>query len=210
MFFGPWETYFLLAEAALRGWNAGISAQEAYEAGIRANLEYLDLDEYADEYINSESYNRVGTSVKFTHTAEPANYTINYTDPVSGTQKTIEYKYPVASKTLYGKALNDQLAKIITQKYIANTPYLPLENWSDHRRLGLPFWELPVSTTDFPYLMDGAKNAYLTGQKVGCYAQRMNYPNSFKNASPEQYQNAIQLMGMTNENTITPLWWAMK
>ena len=208
VFFGPWETYFLLAEAALRGWNAGISAQDAYEAGIKINFEYLNISDNYNEYINSESYNRVGTSVKFTHTAEPQNYTINYTDPVSGTQK--KYKYPEASKTLYGKALNDQLAKIITQKYIANTPWLPLENWSDHRRLGLPFWELPVSTTDFPYLMDGAKNAYLTGQKVGCYAQRMNYPNSFKNASPEQYQNAIQLMGMTNENTITPLWWAKK
>ena len=38
----------------------------------------------------------------------------------------------------------------------------------------------------------------------------MNYPNSFKNASPEQYKNALSLMGMTNENTITPLWWAIK
>ena len=31
VFFGPWETYFLLAEAAVRGWNAGIGAQTAYE-----------------------------------------------------------------------------------------------------------------------------------------------------------------------------------
>jgi len=211
VFFGPWETYFLLAEAAVRGWNAGIGAEEAYNAGIRASFEYLNIDANYEAYINSEDYNRVGTSVKFTHTAEPANYTINYTDPVSGTTKTTEYKYPDANKLLYkGKKLNDQLTKIITQKFIANTPWLPLENWSDHRRLGLPFWELPVSTTDFPYLMDGAKNAYLTGQKPGCYAQRMNYPNSFKNASPEQYQNALQLMGMTNENTITPLYWAIQ
>ena len=211
VFFGPWETYFLLAEAAVRGWSAGIGAEDAYNAGIRASFEYLNIDANYEAYINSEDYNRVGTSVKFTHTAEPANYTINYTDPVSGTIKTTEYKYPDANKLLYkGKKLNDQLTKIITQKFIANTPWLPLENWSDHRRLGLPFWELPVSTTDFPYLMEGAKNAYLTGQKPGCYAQRMNYPNSFKNASPEQYQNAIQLMGMSNENTITPLYWAIQ
>ncbi|MBQ9192374.1 MAG: SusD/RagB family nutrient-binding outer membrane lipoprotein [Bacteroidales bacterium] len=211
VFFGPWETYFLLAEAAVRGWNTGISAEQAYNAGIKASFEYLDIDENYDAYINSEDYNRVGTSVKFSHTAEPSNYTINYTDPVSGTVKTTEYKYPDANKVMYkGKKLNDQLTKIITQKFIANTPWLPLENWSDHRRLGLPFWELPVSTTDFPYLMEGAKNAYKTGQKPGCYAQRMNYPNSFKNASPEQYQNAISLMGMTNENTITPLWWAIQ
>ena len=211
VFFGPWETYFLLAEAAVRGWNAGIGAEEAYNNGIKASFEYLNIADNYAAYINSEDYNRVGTSVKFTHTAEPANYTINYMDPVSGTMKTTEYKYPDANKLLYkGKKLNDQLTKIITQKFIANTPWLPLENWSDHRRLGLPFWELPVSSTDFPYLMDGAKNAYLTGQKPGCYAQRMNYPNSFKNASPEQYQNALQLMGMSNENTITPLYWAIQ
>lgn len=210
VFFGPWETYFLLAEAAVRGWNAGIGAQAAYEAGIKASFEYLNVDANYDAYINSEDYNRVGTSVKFTHTTEPANYTINYTDPVSGTTKTVEYKYPVASKTLYGKALNDQLAKIITQKYIANTPWLPLENWSDHRRTGLPFWELAVSSTEFPYLAEGAKNAYQTGQKPGFYAQRMNYPNSFKNANPDEYKHALELMGMTNENTITPLWWAIQ
>ncbi len=211
VFFGPWETYFLLAEAAVRGWSAGIGAEAAYNAGIKASFEYLNIESNYDAYINSEDYNRVGTSVKFSHTAEPANYTINYKDPVSGDIKTMQYKYPDASKIMYkGGKLNDQLTKIITQKFIANTPWLPLENWSDHRRLGLPFWELPVSSTDFPYLMEGAKNAYLTGQKSGCYAQRMNYPNSFKNASPEQYQNAISLMGMTNENTITPLWWAIK
>ena len=211
VFFGPWETYFLLAEAAVRGWNAGMGAQAAYEAGIKASFEYLNVDANYEAYINSEDYNRVGTSVKFTHTAEPANYTINYKDPVSGSMKTMEYKYPDANKILYkGKKLNDQLTKIITQKFIANTPWLPQENWCDHRRTGLPFWELPVTTTDFPYLMEGAKTAYLTGQKPGCYAQRMNYPNSFKNASPEQYKKALSLMGMTNENTITPLWWAIK
>ena len=116
----------------------------------------------------------------------------------------------MASKTLYGKALNDKLAKIITQKYIANTPWLPLENWSDHRRTGLPFWEIPVGSTEFPFLDGWTKESYKNGQKVGYYAQRMNYPNSFKNASPEEYQRALSHMGMTNENTVTPLWWAIQ
>lgn len=211
VFFGPWETYFLLAEAAVRGWNAGIGAQAAYEAGIKASFEYLKVDSNYDAYINSEDYNRVGTSVKFTHTTEPTNYTINYTDPVAGAIKTTEYKYPDANKILYkGKKLNDQLTKIITQKYIANTPWLPLENWSDHRRLGLPFWELPVGSTEFPFLDGWTKTSYQSGQKPGFHAQRMNYPNSFKNASPDQYNKALGHMGMTNENTITPLWWAIQ
>ena len=210
VFFGPWETYFLLAEAALRGWNVGIGDQAAYEAGIKASFDYLSVGANYNAYINSEDYNRVGTSVKYTHTTEPTNYTIEYTDPVSNTRKTMEYKYPVASKTLYGKALNDKLTKIITQKYIANTPWLPLENWSDHRRTGLPFWEIPVSSTEFNYLDGWTKESYKTGQKAGYYAQRMNYPNSFKNANPEEYKHALTLMGMTDENTVTPLWWAKK
>ena len=210
VFFGPWETYFLLAEAAVRGWNAGIGAQTAYEAGIKSSFEYLNVDANYEAYINSEDYNRVGTSVKFTHTTEPQDYTIEYLDPVSNTMKTMTYKYPVASKTLYGKALNDQLTKIITQKFIANTPWLPLENWSDHRRTGLPFWEMPCGSTEFPYLNGWTKTSYQTGQKVGFYAQRMNYPNSFKNANPTEYKHALELMGMTDENTVTPLWWAKK
>ena len=116
----------------------------------------------------------------------------------------------MASKTLYGKALNDKLTKIITQKYIANTPWLPLENWSDHRRTGLPFWEIPVSSTEFNYLNGWTKESYKNGQKVGYYAQRMNYPNKFKNANPTEYEHAKTLMGMSDENTVTPLWWAKK
>lgn len=35
---GPSEAYLLLAEAALRGWYSGSSAQEAYEKGVRAGM----------------------------------------------------------------------------------------------------------------------------------------------------------------------------
>ena len=80
----------------------------------------------------------------------------------------------------------------------------------DHRRTGLPFWEIPVGSTEFPFLDGWTKESYKNGQKVGYYAQRMNYPNSFKNASPEEYQRALSHMGMTNENTVTPLWWAIQ
>lgn len=35
---GPSETYLLLAEAALRGWYTGMTAQAAYNAGVRAGM----------------------------------------------------------------------------------------------------------------------------------------------------------------------------
>ena len=169
------------------------------------------MSSLAADYINSENYNRVGTSVKFSHTDEPIDYEIDYYDAVAKAVKKTTYHYPVASKTLYGKALNDQLTKIITQKYIANTPWLPLETWSDHRRTGLPFWEIPVSSTEYNFLDGWTKDSYKNGQKAGYYPGRMNYPAKFNNASPEQYQHALELMGMTDgEKTCTPLWWAKK
>lgn len=210
VYFGPWETYFLLAEAAVRGWNAGISAEDAYNKGIKADFDYLNLSHLYDAYINSEDYNRVGTSVKFSHTAEPVNYEIAYKDGYTGEDKTTTYKYPDANKILYaGHKLNDQLTKIITQKFIANMPYLPLENWSEHRRLGLPFWEMPSGTSLVSYMPDWTQTSYQTGQKWGHYPQRMVYPNSLKNADPKEYEHALELLGATDNTAMDPIWWAI-
>ena len=77
---------------------------------------------------------------------------MTYVDGYSKEQKTITYEYPTASKTLYGKALNDHLTKIITQKFIAQTPYLVLEMWSDFRRLGLPFFEIPANESSMTWI----------------------------------------------------------
>ncbi len=45
------EVHFKIAEAAYRGWNTGgISAQQAYEAGVAASLEEYGLDGF-DDYI---------------------------------------------------------------------------------------------------------------------------------------------------------------
>src|SRR5690606_36326915 len=61
VFFGNWETYFLLAEAALKGWNVNTSAEAAYENGVKASFAYMGVSQYVNEYLNSTDYNRVGT-----------------------------------------------------------------------------------------------------------------------------------------------------
>lgn len=209
VFFGPWETYFLLAEASLYGWNTGTTAEAAYNNGIKASFEYTGFGAHYDSYINSENYNRVGTSVKFSHTAEPTAVQMSVTDGYTGAESTVAYNYPNAANILYkGKKLNDQLTKIITQKYIANTPWLPLENWSDHRRLGLPFWEIPTSSTTLSYMPEWSQTSYQGAQKPGYFIQRMKYPSSLNNADPTGYQQAVDLLGGT-ETTVTPLWWAI-
>lgn len=213
-FFGPWETYFLLAEAAVRGWNAGIGAEQAYNKGIELSLEYNGLGDLYQDYISSESYNRVGTSVKFSHTTEPVATEMDAIDYTTGQPIKVMYQYPDASKILYkGHKLNDALTKIMTQLYIANTPYLPLENWSNHRRLGLPFFEIPVSVSTITYMPAWSQNSYKEAQTIAMFPQRMQYPASLGNADAAGYEAAKDLLKADypegGDDSMTPLWWAI-
>lgn len=213
IYFAPWESYFLLAEAAEYGWISNITPKEAYELGIRSSFEYFGVSEYADEYINSTNRNRLGTSVAFDDTVEPTSEVMTYRDGYTNTDQIQEvvYNYPTASKTLYGKAMNDHLTKIITQKYIAQMPYQVLEIWNDHRRLGLPFFEIPANESDLigsDMVNVLKKDSWKNGQQWDFYPQRMRYPTTLDNADPENYQKAVELLG-GSDVIITPLWWSL-
>ena len=47
---------------------------------LRLVLSIMLIDQVGD-YLSSQKYNRVGTSVAFDHTTEAKSYTIRYTDP---------------------------------------------------------------------------------------------------------------------------------
>lgn len=214
VYFGPWETYFLVAEALVRGWVTpaevgGITAKEAYNKGIELSFLHFDVSEYYAEYITSEKYNRVGTSVAFDHTTPATTATMKYIDGYTNKEETVSYQYPDGSKSFYSGELNDQLSKIITQKYIAQMPYLVQECWSDFRRVGLPFFELPANEkmmtgTD---MTEWRPESYTSGQSWKYFPQRMRYPTTFNNASPTEYEHALQLLGGAN-TTMVPLWWS--
>lgn len=213
IYFAPWESYFLLAEAAEYGWISNITPKEAYVLGIRSSFEYFGVSEYADQYINSTTRNRLGTSVAFDDTVEPTSEVMTYRDGYTNTDQIQEvvYNYPTASKTLYGKAMNDHLTKIITQKYIAQMPYQVLEIWNDHRRLGLPFFEIPANESDLigsDMVNVLKKDSWKNGQQWDFYPQRMRYPTTLDNADPENYQKAVELLG-GSDVIITPLWWSL-
>ena len=215
VFFGAWESHFLLAEAALYGWATdGVSDEQAYKNGVRASFDYFGVSEFAEDYLASEDYNRVGTSVKYTHTAEPASFQATYKDGYNqkAGDKTVTYNYPDASKILYpGKKLNDKLTKIITQKYLAQMPYVVQEVWSDHRRLGLPFFDLPANTATVMTgsdLTDWRNNSWEAGQSWKYYPQRMRYPQSLLTSDEAAYNHALELLG-GKDNTVTPLWWSL-
>lgn len=209
IFFAHWETYFLLAEAAVRGWTVPMSGKDAYEAGIDANFAYWGVSGFAAAYKASTDFNRLGTSVSWNHVAEPpASYAMDYADGYTNTPGTVNILYPVNNLYKGGAVKNDLLAKIITQKYIAQVPWLPLEGWSDHRRLGLPFFENPNIENPLPNLPDLTSATYMTSN-VKFFPQRLAYPSSLKNTNAKGYNQAVQALGGA-DNVRTPLWWAKK
>lgn len=224
VFFGPWETYFLLAEAALYGWNTnGMSDKTAYENGVKASFEYLEINGVVDQYLESTSYNRIGTSVAYEHNDEVQNVTMNfvglegnlaegpsYTNPDLKALHMVEaplvssvtYKYP----TGFYATNNDKLTKIITQKYIAQCPWLPLEAWSDYRRLGLPFQENPFRDKEIvtmPWYTDFTKASL---QNI---PGRLPFPQSLIINNKIGYESGVVALGGKDVPN-TPLWWAKK
>lgn len=209
IFFGDWETYFLLAEGAVRGWSTPMNAKTAYENGVKASFAYWGLDNWADDYLTSDSYNRAGTSVRFDHTTEPVDgVSMNYIDGYTNQAGTTTMNYPDNTIYMNGQVKNDALTKIITQKYLAQLPWLPLEAWNDHRRLGLPFFENPAVDLPLTDLPDLNSSNYMTNS-VKFFPQRLKYPSSLENSNPEGYQQAVGFLGGPDA-VLTPLWWAKK
>ncbi len=207
VFFGPWETYFLLAEGAVRGWAVPLNAKDAYETGISKSFEYWGISQYLTTYLTSIDYNRSGTSVNWENTTEPgSNHTMNYVDGFTGTAGTASINYPVNNLYKSGSVKNDQLTKIITQKFIAQSPWLPLETWSDHRRLGLPFFENVIIESPIQTL-PALTSANYTTSNIKFFPQRMKYPSGLQNSNSTGYKQATDALG-GSDDILTPLWWA--
>lgn len=208
IFLPEWETYFLIAEAAERGWTVPMTGKAAYEAGIKASFAYHGAD-FVDEYLSSEAYNRVGTSVAWDHTTDPSpTVTMSYVDGYKKQQGSYTYHYPEAKSRLYKKAMNDHLTKIITQKFIANTPWLPLETWSDHRRLGLPFFETPAVEKPLDNMLQLTKTNYET-VSIEFYPQRVSLPSVISAGNKSGYASALQALG-GKDGVFVPIYWAKK
>lgn len=111
------ECYFLRAEAALRGWNAGGTARDFYEAGVKASF-----DEWgaagADAYLGNSSsvpaafVDAVGNA----SAAAPSSITVAYND---------------------SDDFETNLERIMTQKWIAVFPN-GCEAWAEYRRTRYP------------------------------------------------------------------------
>ena len=106
--------------------------------------------------------------------------------------------------------MNDHLTKIITQKFIANTPWLPLETWNDHRRLGLPFFETPAVEKSLDNMPQLTASSYST-VAIDYYPQRLPLPSSIESGNKPGYESALKVLGGADKDKVfTPLYWAKK
>lgn len=112
------ESYFLQAEAALKGYIDG-DAQEFYQNGIAASFEYLETEELRDTD-NDPSTDPVLVE------ADPEDY---YTQNI---------------ENVSWSASSNKLEAIITQKWIALNGLNGFEAWIEYNRTGYPS-DLPIS-----------------------------------------------------------------
>ena len=110
------EVSFLKAEGALRGWNMGVTSEDAYKQGI-----FLSFDQYSvpgvTEYLKKESLPAI------------------YVDPIKN--KSVNPVSTITVKWDETDQFEEQLERIMTQKWIAVFPN-GNEAWAEFRRTGYP------------------------------------------------------------------------
>ncbi|MDR0505195.1 MAG: SusD/RagB family nutrient-binding outer membrane lipoprotein [Dysgonamonadaceae bacterium] len=190
------ETYFLKAEAALRGWIQGgeTEAKAQYEAGIQISFKQHGVEGSFATYIAGktapERYTDPTTNVN------APSYITGATVAWSNTSSTTDYK----------------LEKIISQKWLANYP-LGLEAWNDFRRTGYPRLYPALnnlSSASTGGSVNNPTNNLSNTANLVRMARRLPYPVSEYNGNPVNVQYAVDnLLGGTDEFS-TDIWWAKK
>lgn len=172
------EVYFLRAEAALRGWNAGGTAKDLYEQGIRTAF---------DQPLGSNQAKAGDAATYLDGTTMP----VSYTDP----EGMYTYKSPGKVSVKWDDDADDKikLEQIITQKWIALFPD-GQEAWSEFRRTGCP--------KVFPIYRNMSGGLINTTRQIA----RLPYPNDLKTDYSALYPIALELLGGADTGG-TKLWW---
>jgi len=125
------ESYFLQAEANLRGWLGG-SDNSNFQKGVLASFRYLGAFNDTIRIKSMVDPTKDSIVIPFTTdqsaailVAQSGNKNTNYTACVN---------------------FNEKIACIIRQKWVAMNAITPFEAWSDYRRLALPA-DIPLSVS---------------------------------------------------------------
>lgn len=176
------ESWFLKAEAALRGWNNAGNAQTNYETGIDRSFEMYGLSASAAAYKSDAS-----------------SAALPYVDPkaLNRGENDVPASSPYLSKITIkwdeGASNSEKLERIITQKWIAIFPDGD-EAWAEYRRTGYPIL--------FPVVVNYSNGAILTPPGI----RRMPYPQREYNSNSAAVAEAVNMLGGA-DNGGTRLWW---
>lgn len=172
------EMYFLRAEGAIRGWNMGGTAQSLYETGIQTSFTFwgagMATSYLADDVSKPAEYIDIASSSN--------NVALN-----SPLLSTITIKWDDAS------TFNQQLERIITQKWIAMYPD-GQEAWSEFRR------------TRFPKIFPVVSNQSNGVIASGGFIRRLPFPQTEYLNNPSGVATGISVLGGL-DNIGTKLWW---
>ncbi|MBK0368934.1 RagB/SusD family nutrient uptake outer membrane protein [Flavobacterium agrisoli] len=166
------EVYFLRAEGALRGWNMGGTGKELYEAGIAASFE------------------QNGVSGAAAYSADNTKKALDYVDPLFPANNT-----PAVSKVTvaWGTTNEENLEKIITQKWIATYPD-GQEAWSEFRRTGYPKL----------FRIANNKSGGVISTELG--VRRLPFAQTEVANNPKGVESGVAVLGGP-DNGATRLWW---
>lgn len=175
------ESWFLRAEAALRGWSNAGDIKTNYEKGITSsfamhglpgvNAYLADDSSMPAEYIDPKALNAGENDVK-SDSPHLSKITIKWEDGASDDEK---------------------LERIITQKWIALFPDGD-EAWAEYRRTGYPIL--------FPVVVNYSNGAIPTDPGI----RRMPYPQREYNSNRAGVSEALNLLNGP-DNGGTRLWW---
>jgi len=178
------EVAFLKAEGALNGWNVGGTAEELYRKGVE-----LSFDQWGASLGNylSNSFQR-GALVD----EKATGFNVAFNSPV-----TVNWNDAGGDK-------EKQLARIITQKWIAMFPYGSQEAWAEWRRTGYPNM-MPAAVNNSGGAVASITRA-ASGRDLGGM-QRLPYSTTEVNNNVNNIRQAISFLGGA-DNGGTQLWWA--
>lgn len=179
------ESWFLKAEAALRGYSGAGDVGTAYNKGIEVSMKQYGIEDAADitAYQNSQ--------------AKPQNWT-SIDQQIA---KNVEAASKVTPKFADATDNEAKLEKIITQKWIAMFPGGSSVAWSEYRRTGYPR-QLPPYMT---YFQPQINVAY--GPGVVNNARKAGIPQSQYEVNAVFVQEAVDTYLGGKDDIGTLVWW---
>jgi len=172
------EVWFLRSEAALRGWTTE-SAQSDYETGIITSFAYWGAP--IGNYLSD-------------NTSTQADYVDPLTPQAGVPNASIKAMSTITIAWNSGATNEQNLERIITQKWLAGFPCGGWESWTEYRRTGYPRL--------FPVVVNNSGGTISTALQI----RRIAYPSTEYTNNTAGVQQGVQLLGGP-DNGGTPVWW---